>query len=255
MIRTAVLALCLSACATAPRPASDGQTHPPFPGAQTRAAFGLAHVDVETTGLDPAYHEMIDAGLIYTDLDGRELARLHVRILPTHPERISAGARAVNGFDVAYWKAHGAVHEDEAVRRILEFHRRAAAGRTIIFTAWNAPFDTRFMTALLNEHGASFRDLFHYQVLDIPSMAWGQGIEDLAGRSVGPRYAVTPETSVPREHTGMTGVEFNVAVYRQLLARRAGAVASTGSPSLTGDLPETCQKHAGNLPETCQKPE
>ncbi len=28
----------------------------------------LAHVDVETTGLDPAFHEMIDIGMIYTDL-------------------------------------------------------------------------------------------------------------------------------------------------------------------------------------------
>jgi oligoribonuclease (3'-5' exoribonuclease) len=219
----ALLVLCLSACATAPRPASDGQTRPPFPTAETRAAFGLAHVDVETTGLDPAYHEMIDAGVIYTDLDGRELGRLHVRILPTHPERISEGARAVNGFDVDYWKAKGAVSEDEAVRQLLEFHRRVGAGRTIIFTAWNAQFDTRFMTALLAEHGASFRDLFHYHVLDIPSMAWGQDIEDLTGRAVGPRYGVAPETAVPQEHIGMTGAEFNVAVYREIVARRAAA--------------------------------
>lgn len=224
MIRSALLALaalCLSACATAPGPAPDGQTRPPFPTAETRAAFGLAHVDVETTGLDPNYHEMIDAGLIYTDLDGRELGRLYVRILPTHPERISEGARAVNGFDVAYWKAHGAVSEEEAVRQILDFHTRVGAGRTMIFTAWNAQFDTRFMTALLAEHGASFRALFHYYVLDIPSMAWGQGVEDLAGRNVGPRYGVPPETAVPQEHIGMTGVEFNVAVYRELVARRA----------------------------------
>lgn len=31
----------------------------------------LAHVDVETTGLVPGYHEMIDIGLVYTDLDGK----------------------------------------------------------------------------------------------------------------------------------------------------------------------------------------
>lgn len=226
MRRSALFALAviaLSACATAARPAPDGQTRPPFPTTETRAAFGLAHVDVETTGLDPDYHEMIDAGLIYTDLDGRELGRLYVRILPTHPERISEGARAVNGFDLADWTSHGAVSEAEAVRQILDFHRRVSAGRTMIFTAWNAQFDTRFMTALLAEHGAAFRELFHYHVLDIPSMAWGQGIENLAGRTVGPRYGVAPETSVPQEHIGMTGVEFNVAVYRGIVARRAAA--------------------------------
>jgi len=30
----------------------------------------LAHIDVETTGLIPGYHEMIDMGLVYTTLDG-----------------------------------------------------------------------------------------------------------------------------------------------------------------------------------------
>ena len=73
----ALAVIALSACATAPRPAPDGQTRPPFPMTETRAAFGLAHVDVETTGLDPDYHEMIDAGLIYTDLDGREAPIAH----------------------------------------------------------------------------------------------------------------------------------------------------------------------------------
>ena len=47
---------------------------------------------------DAAWHEMVDAGLIYTDLDGNELGRLYVRIMPDHPERLSEGARAVNGF-------------------------------------------------------------------------------------------------------------------------------------------------------------
>lgn len=113
--------------------------------------------------------------------------------------------------------------EAQAIRQILDFHRRVSAGHTMIFSAWNAQFDTRFMTALLAEHGAAFRELFHYHLLDIPCMAWGQGIEDLAGRTVGPRYGVAPETSVPQEHIGMTGMEFNVAAYRALVARRAAA--------------------------------
>jgi hypothetical protein len=36
----------------------------------------LAFVDVETTGLIPGYHEMIDIGIVMTDLDGVEQGEL-----------------------------------------------------------------------------------------------------------------------------------------------------------------------------------
>lgn len=184
-------------------------------------AFVLAHVDIETTGLDPAFHEMTDIGMIYTDLEGRELGRLYVRIMPPHPERIDPGARAVNGFDVAYWRANGAVDEAEAARRILAFHRDTAAGRTVMFTAYNAWFDQGFLAAMLARNGAAWRDLFHYHVLDIPSMAWGQGLVQTRVSGVAAALGVAEETRVPLDHTGITGAEFNVSVYRALLARRA----------------------------------
>ena len=36
----------------------------------------MAHVDLETTGLVPGYHEMIDVGIVTKDLQGQELDRL-----------------------------------------------------------------------------------------------------------------------------------------------------------------------------------
>ena len=183
-------------------------------------AFIMAHVDVETTGLDPAFHEMTDIGMIYTDVEGRELGRLYVRIMPPHPERIDPGARAVNGFDVAYWNANGAVTETEATARILGFHREISAGRTVMFTAYNAWFDQGFLSAILARNGAAWRDLFHYHVLDIPSMAWGQGLRQTRGSGVAAALGVPEETRIPLDHTGITGAEFNVSIYRALLTRR-----------------------------------
>jgi oligoribonuclease (3'-5' exoribonuclease) len=183
-------------------------------------AFIMAHVDVETTGLDPAFHEMTDIGMIYTDVEGRELGRLYVRIMPPHPERIDPGARAINGFDVAYWIANGAVTETEATARILGFHREIAAGRTVMFTAYNAWFDQGFLSAILARNGAAWRDLFHYHVLDIPSMAWGQGLRQTRGSGVAAALGVPEETRIPLDHTGITGAEFNVSIYRALLTRR-----------------------------------
>lgn len=186
-----------------------------------RERMGIAHVDVETTGLDPRFHEMIDIGMIYTDLDGDEIDRLYVRILPPHPKRLDPGAKAVNGFDTDYWRAHGAVDEKEAVRRILAFHEKASGGRQIIFAAYNVWFDQSFLDALLRRNGSAWRDLFHYHVLDIPSIAWGQGVEALRGADVAAALGLPDETRVPIEHTGLTGAAFNVSVYRALIARRA----------------------------------
>jgi len=182
----------------------------------------LAHVDVETTGLDPAYHEMIDIGMVYTDLDGHELGQLYVRIMPAHPERIDEGARRVNAFDVDYWRAHGAVSEADAVKEIVAFHEKMRGEETVIFTAYNVWFDQSFTTALLARRGVNWRDLFFYHVLDIPSMAWGQGLTGLNGTELATVLGLNDETRVPVEHTGITGAAFNVSVYRALLARRSG---------------------------------
>lgn len=180
----------------------------------------LAHVDVETTGLDPAYNEMIDIGMVYTDLAGSELGRLYLRIMPAHPERIDEGAKRVNAFDVDYWNAQGAASEKAAVERIVAFHEKMRGGRRVIFTAYNAWFDQSFTTALFARHGVDWRDLFFYHVLDIPSMAWGQGLTALSGTGLSSQLGLVDETRVPVEHTGITGALFNVSVYRALLARQ-----------------------------------
>lgn len=182
--------------------------------------FILAHVDIETTGLDPAFHEMISIGMIYTDVEGAEIGRLDLRIMPPHPRRIDAGARAVNGFDPALWRRLGAIGEAEAARRIRAFHERIRAGRTVLFTAYNVWFDQAFLSAMLRRHGQQWRDMYHYQVLDIPSMAWAMGYRQLGGTSLAAALGIPDETRVPTEHTGITGAAFNVSIYRALLARR-----------------------------------
>ena len=181
----------------------------------------LAHVDVETTGLDPGYHEMIDIGMVYTDLDGNELGRHYVRIMPAHPERIDEGARRVNDFNVGYWNEQGAVSEGDAVKENVAFHEQTRGDKQVIFTAYNVWFDQSFTTALLARYGVNWRDLFFYHVLDIPSMAWGQGLTALNGTELAADLGLADETRVPVEHTGITGAAFNVSVYRALLARRS----------------------------------
>ncbi len=178
----------------------------------------LCFVDVETTGLEPGYHEMIDVGMIYTDLEGEELGRLFRRIQVDHPARASEGAVAVNAFDPARWDSLRAVTKEEAVADIRELHHRVANDERVLLVAFNSHFDTAFLRHLFLDAGASWRDHYFYYVLDIPSMAWSLGYRQLRGQGLADALGVPDEPHVARDHTGITGAELNLRLYRALLA-------------------------------------
>lgn len=188
--------------------------------AEVPDAWCLAFIDVETTGLLPGYHEMIDAGIVLTDLEGNEIDRLFLRIQPEHPERTSPGAVAVNAFDPERWKALGAKSPAEAVEEIVAFHERAAKGRPTLLVAFNSQFDTAFLDHLFRARGRTWRELYHYFVLDVPSMAWSLGLRQLDGASLSRELGVEDEPHVAEDHTGITGAALNARIYRALLARR-----------------------------------
>ncbi len=177
----------------------------------------LAFVDVETTGLLPGHHEMIDLGLILTDRHGNKLGRLFHRVHPEHPERLSPGATAVNGYSVERWDTLGALTKTELVDRLYEFHRtHGLDDRLVLLVAYNCQFDTAFLDHLFRDTGRSWRDLYHYFVLDLPSMAWQTGLRGLGGSELNARLGIEDETRDPLAHTGITGAEFNVAFYKAL---------------------------------------
>ena len=181
----------------------------------------LAFIDVETTGLTPGYHEMIDIGIVMTDLDGVELDRLFLRIQPQHPERTEDGARTVNAFDEARWREQGALAPAAAVDAIARFHGRVAAGRSVLVVAFNSHFDAAFLDHLFRAGGRSWRELYHYFILDLPSMAWSRGLRGLTGSSLAAALGVEDEPQVAEDHTGITGAALNARIYRALIARGA----------------------------------
>lgn len=207
-----------------------GQERPSFVAAVDRAPYAttdpstapgdwlLAFIDVETTGLVPGWHEMVDLGVVMTDLEGKVLDSLFVRTLPSHPERLSPGAAAVNGFSPQRWAELDAVTPAEAVQRLTAFHRSVAGDRNVLLVAFNSHFDAAFLDHLFREDGGTWRTLYHYFVLDLPSMAWSLGLRELTGSALAQRLAVPDEPRVADEHTGITGAMLNVRIYRALQA-------------------------------------
>lgn len=191
----------------------------------TPDAWRLAFIDIETTGLVPGWHEAIDVGVVMTTLDGQVLDRDFVRIQPQHPERISEGARRVNAFDAKAWQTLGAVTPVAAVDRLTRFHRRVAGTRPTLMVAFNSQFDAAFLDHLFRTTGSTWRALYHYFVLDVPSMAWALGYRGLTNGELARRLGVADEPRVAAEHTGLTGAMLNVRIYQALLARGVKAPA------------------------------
>lgn len=181
----------------------------------------LAFVDVETTGLVPGYHEMIDLGVVMTDLDGQPLDSLFVRLQPEHPDRTSEGARAVNAFDEAEWRRLGALPPARALDSLRAFHRRVAGDGPVLLVAFNSQFDAAFLDHLFRGQRSSWRELYHYFVLDIPSMAWALGYHDLGGSALAEIFGVEDEPHVAKDHTGITGAMLNARLYRAIRAHAA----------------------------------
>lgn len=177
----------------------------------------LAFIDVETTGLIPGYHEMIDIGIVMTDIEGNAIDELFVRIQPEHPERTDAGARAVNAYDETRWRELGALSADAAIADILKFHRRVAGERKVLMVAFNSHFDAAFLDHLFRSRDRSWRELYHYFVLDLPSMAWSLGMRSLTGSSLANTLDIEDEPHDAEQHTGITGARLNARIYRALL--------------------------------------
>ena len=88
-----------------------------------------------------------------------------------------------------------------------------------MLVAFNSWFDAAFMDHLFRSQESSWRSLYHYFVLDIPSMAWAMGYRDLTGAELSKRLGVTDEPHVAEEHTGITGAMLNMRLYRALRER------------------------------------
>jgi DNA polymerase III alpha subunit (gram-positive type) len=193
-------------------------------------AWLLAFIDIETTGLVPGWHEAVDVGVVVTDLEGQVLDQHFVRVQPDHPERLSEGARRVNAYDSATWKVSGALTAAAAAESLTRFHRRVAGDRPTLMVAFNSQFDAAFLDHLFRASGSTWRMLYHYFVLDVPSMAWALGYRDLTNGDLARRLGVADEPRVAQDHTGITGAMLNVRIYQALRARGMTPVPAAARP-------------------------
>lgn len=125
----------------------------------------IAFVDVETTGLDPQVHEVIEIGVIRVEpIALRILASHEVKIRPTRLEVAEPSALAINGYSDEAWS--DAVELDEGLRQIAPFlEDTMLAGHNVV------SFDEPFLWKAFACAGLA-PPATDYHRLDTASLGW-----------------------------------------------------------------------------------
>lgn len=168
----------------------------------------LAIIDLETTGLDPAIHEIIEIGLVVCDSkDYTIYETFDIKIKPERPEDGHPKAYEVNGYTAEEWE--DAVTLRQALILLTERMEKAT------LMAYNVSFDYGFLQAAFRKH--EIVDPMNYHRLDLLTLAWSKiphdKMQSWALRSVCAFLRIPPE---PKVHRGANGAMKAYEVYRRL---------------------------------------
>lgn len=155
-----------------------------------------AFLDIETTGLDPNTHDIIQYGIILEWPDGA-CQEYSGKILPKNIASADPKALALNGYTEEAWE--DAQTTSEAAQEI----HRLLKGAVII--GHNVHFDLGFIQVLMAREGFKF---FAVPAIDTMTLAWEHlgslGIKSLSLKSTCEFVGVKPEDDVHDALAGAT---------------------------------------------------
>jgi len=127
-------------------------------------AQALAFIDVETTGLDPAQHDIVELAVVRVDARTLEvLAEHHTRITPERLAAAEPEALALCGFSPRAWAR--AVPLRDALHAVVPLCEHAT------LAGHNVAFDASFLAAAFERTGLP-HPVVHHRRIDTEILAW-----------------------------------------------------------------------------------
>lgn len=138
------------------------------------AEFAFAFLDCEFGGLDPELHDITEVGVILTDYRLVELDEKSWRVA-ARPERISAEAAKIFGYDEELWAK--APHVRTVLEEIVEMLPR---NKTVVPAGQNVRMDVLFLERAFRNCAIDYP--FDYHVIDLASLYYAWSL--VAGETV-----------------------------------------------------------------------
>ncbi len=204
------------------------------------ASRRLLFVDVETTGLDPVRHEIIELAAVRVHPQLLFVEReLVTRVRPQFPERCSMETAAINGFDPQKWDREPDIYD--ALRRF------APLAEDCILAGHNVGFAKAFLATGSRRAGLEEPKMDHHTI-DTATLAWPLAMAGaLESLSLGP---VCDLLGIRNEgaHSARRDVARAMEVYRRLMALRM-PVPPGAPPPMEGDEDAILATQAARLAE------
>jgi DNA polymerase-3 subunit alpha (Gram-positive type) len=172
----------------------------------------LAFVDIETTGLNPFKHEIIEIGCLITKQNERNewvvVEEFECKVKPEHIETAEAEALRITGYDESAWMfAH-------SLEEALKMLSQKCEGCVLV--GQNISFDYSFLSYAFGSK--NIKDTFFYAKLDTLSLAYmrfrkDDSITNFTLRELCERLGIKNE----KAHTALADVRATFEVFKKLM--------------------------------------
>jgi DNA polymerase III epsilon subunit-like protein len=171
----------------------------------------LCFIDVETTGAIFGFHEIIEVGAVRMSPDFTVCrGEMTFKLLPRHPERLTADAQRVNGYSLSAWR-------DAVVDPRKKWDEFASFAAGSIPVCHNPSFDRAFVTLGALEYGVSDLRMDHHWI-GTESLGWplvySGRIKEFSLNGFCRILGIPAE---PEPHKAMEGARTCLMVYRGLM--------------------------------------
>jgi len=179
--------------------------------------FAFAFLDCEFGGLDPERHDITEIGVVVTDYRLAELASAEWKVL-ARPERITAEAAAIFGYDAERWAREGV-----PLRRALEeLAALSPAGHTVIAAGQNVRMDLLFLEKAYRACQLPFP--FDYHVIDLATLFYSWSLvagEQLSALSLRQAASQAGLARSGTEHHALEDARLTLDTFRHFIGRLA----------------------------------
>lgn len=173
----------------------------------------LIFVDLETTGLDPEQHEIIEIACLVVDGETFVVKKQYEeKIKPIHLETANPNSLQVNGYSDEEWR------EAKSLFDVLKEVNQLTPGGILV--GWNVSFDWGFL-----ERGFKYLGMlpqFDYHRIDVMSIAYAKvysqkEIRELGMRKIAPHLGINLQERKP--HRAAEDVQACFEIFKKLMER------------------------------------